>query len=92
MRLIKIPIQNLDELALVRARLKDLGWMTIEFQFIHMPNFGVYVLRNKQAIVGNLEMATHDVDEDLTVTPGRFLKLSEDAVNAILDTKNFIDN
>ena len=91
--MIKIPIQTLDDFHLVESHLKRIGFTGIEIMFMpHMDNFGFMLLRNKQYIAGNLDRAVHNQDEDLPVTPQRFLKLTEVQVNCILDTENFIDD
>jgi hypothetical protein len=92
MRLIKIPITDIMEYGEVKEFLELIGWTGVELRFnLDTPNFGIMVLRNLQYITGNLERAVHGVDEDLTITPGRFLKLTELQVKTLLDTDNYVE-
>ncbi len=92
MRLIKIPIDRAFEYVRVRNHLDAMGWRGVELVIsLDTPNFGIMVLRNLQYITGNLERAVHAVDEDLTITPGRFLKLTELQVKTLLDTDNYTE-
>ncbi len=92
MRLIKIPISGIMEYGDVKEHLASMGWTGVELVFApETTNFGIMVLRNLQYITGNLERAVHAVDEDLTITPGRFLKLTELQVKTLLDTDNYTE-
>ena len=93
MRVIKISIESLDDFTAVYNHLKNIGFSGHSGGFHpQCPNPGFIVLRNKDFIIGDLSKAIHKENEDLPITASRFLKLSENAVNEILDTKNFIDN
>ena len=90
MRLIKIPITDIMEYGEVKELLGIMGWAGVELRFeLDTPNFGIMVLRNMQYITGNLERAIHAPNEDLTITPGRFLKLTELQVKTLLSTDNW---
>jgi len=92
MRMIKIPIQTVEEFHLVEAHLKRMGFEGVDTLFTpHVDHFGFMVLRNLQFITGNLERAVHRQDEDLPITPQRFLKLTGVQVKCLLDTDNFKD-
>ena len=91
-RMIKVPIANTIEFYAVRDHLRSLGFVGIELMFYEDEDFGFMILRNKNFISGNLKRAIHDVDEDIPITPGRFMKLSHLQAHTILDTENFIDS
>jgi len=86
MRLIKIPITDIIQYGDVKEHLASIGWAGVELIFAPAtPNFGIIVLNNMQYITGNLERAMHDIDEDLTITSGRFLKLNQLQIKTILN-------
>lgn len=75
----------------VKNHLDKIHFDGFGIQYDKYENFGFILLRNCQYIVGDISKAYHAENEDLLLTPGRFLKLNELQIKTILDTENFKD-